>query len=344
MSSHNINSAMPTGRAMLRAPLVPSFVRPLDLAHPRLPWPIEDAAFGFQSYEDLLGVYVAMSYGVRLRGPDVDLLAPAPSDLRTRPLIVSKLPDGAALANVLRWGSMPGSDGLPVEPSFAWVCRVLSLIHWASCPRTLVDSDEVTYLPATALRFYSRCMIVPGGNLHALVALAWRSVRDSAEELANAIEHRPGRIPEPLEDGVPPYYPARLGSALAGLGPVPAYPLTQWSRLTTLDELASAFPVFIWGKRSISSKARQTVHRLSGLRATVFSKEAHRAHRFESIRNDHGLHNWYRLVGHNVDAYSLACSRLLTHTVTAVRIMCHIVHRLRVRYAYPSAGPIFPGR
>ena len=98
------------------------------------------------------------------------------------------------------------------------------------------------------------------------------------------------------------------------------------------------YPAFMWGcAESFGSKAAlAAIHRIAGLKARVFSPNSHRRYRFVKYDSLDKRLNWDRTLGHNVVAYTEVCSKLLSETVVALRVLGHIVHLLRVLYVYRS--------
>ena len=284
------------------------------------PWPHADHSFRFASFDDFCGAYLAPSHWVARQYAAVDLRVPAPLRLGDPVLPVSKLPDGEALYRLLDWGSVPGPDGVALAPSLAWLVRVLSIVHWASCPREMSSRSQGS-LPVTGARVFGRLLVCPGSNLEVLIALAWRAVRDASLVLGPAVEEASRGGPESYSR-----YPESLESALCGLGPVPAYPLLHWSDVHTSADLIARYPAYVWGATSLGAMAERATKRVSALRNRLTADNAPKGFRFETFSTFDRKLNWDRTLGHNVLVYGSVCARLLNETVRALRILSHIVH------------------
>lgn len=324
--------AAPMGPA-LHEPFVPYPGPPEGVADTPFGWPRQIHAFRFATFGDFVGAYLAPSHWVSREYVPPEVRTRPPDGLGETPLAVSALADGEALFRLLKWGSVPGPDGQSLAPSLAWVTRVLSVLYWVACPREGVGREEVP-LPMMGARVRASFLVCPGGNLHALMVLAWRAVRDAAAALVVALEQDPdpGEVYETR-------YPPLVRSALGGLGPIPGYPLRFWSGVREANELLLRYPSFQWGQKSPASMAQRAVMRLETLRDRLTSPSSHRRYRFESFRKfrtfDSRL-NWDQTIGHNLAVYGVVCSRVLAETVIAVRVLGHVVHLLRVLHGYGS--------
>ena len=262
----------------------------------------------------------------------VDTRAVAPPKLGEEVPKASELADGEALHRLLDWGAVPGPDGEPLAVSLAWVTRVLAVVQWVTCPREMSNMAQGS-LPVTGARLMTRLLVCPGSNLHALIVLGCRAARDAAAGLAEVLDDGEGLAAVPGGR-----YPDPLRAALAGLGPVPAFPLLGWSDASTYQELLAGFPVFYWGSRSLGTRAKFAARRLGGLPGRWVAEKTKGAERFENFDTLDSRMNWDRVLGHNLGAYDALCSRLLTETVALLRLVGHFVHLLRMVYVYPAAG------
>ena len=182
----------------------------------------------------------------------------------------------------------------------------------------------------------ARFLVCPGSNLDALIVLAWRVVQNASRVLAAALEEH---ADSPLSPGS--RYPGSLYRALSGLGPVPAYPLLDWSDAVTEHELVSGYGAFMWGARSVGARAAFAVKRVTRLKARLDASYEHRAFRFQKFDTFDKRINWDRTLDHNVAVYARVCSRLLVETVVALRILSHVVHLLRIAYVYRSEVMVY---
>ena len=247
---------------------------------------------------------------------------------------------GSALAWLLRrWhvhylgGEAPRQYFM--SASFAWVTRLLSIVNWSIQPR--VDqsweryrSDAPPALPnLDARRIVGRCVFAGGGNLHALICLAWYVVVDAARELLGAYE----RCPERLEGERGSLAVDRgLRAALAGLGPVPAYPLAAWYRAPFPQ--TAPFPELLWRQRRAAQHAQGLVRTLRSLYALCGGTTSNRARRPSLIRGRIATREWDDRLRRNVHVYSDACRRLLGSAVGATRLLGHIVYRTYLCYRH----------
>ena len=313
---------------VLSGPFVAYQAPDADFVGTPFPWPHADHSFRFSSFNDFFGAYLAPSHWVARQYPAVDLRTPAPLRLGDPLVQVSGLADGEALYRVLTWGSVPGPDGVALAPSLAWLVRVLSVVHWAACPRDMASLAQGT-LPVTGARLMARLVVCPGSNLDALVALAWRVMRDVSVVLGPALE-------DASRNGAGSYAlcsPA-VESALRGLGPVPGHPLMDWSDVLTSDALLQPYPAYFWGTMSLGAIAARAVKRVSALPVRLTAQNAPRAFRFNSFGTFDQKVNWDRTLGHNLGVYSAVCARLVTETLYALRVVSHIVHLLRLFHVH----------
>ena len=321
--------------AVLSAPFLPYDVDLAPVAGTDFPWPVHSYAFRFATFDDFCGVYLAPSHWVSKEYRSVDLRVPSPPGLEQRAFTVSGLEDGEALYRVLMWGSVPGPDGQRLAPSLAWLTRVMAVVHWVACPHVMASEGQGA-LPLTGARVGARVIVCPGSNFHVLLLLAWRAIRDSARVLSDALVGA-----KDVDPGLDSRYPQSIRDAVAGLGPVPVYPLAGWSDVASVSELGAADRYFIWGARSVGGRAALVASRIGSMFSRINSPNAHRMFRFEAFNTVDKRLNWDRTLGHNVVAYSVLCARFLGETVVALRILAHIVHQVRMVYLYRSESQVY---
>ena len=175
----------------LRLPLVPIEERHEVALPAKTPWPIHGAPFALLRKEETMGRYVGWYLAPYLEPynfvvPQAQLATVAPHGPG-----YDELGAGAAMQWLATWHQLTMSSDHVVRPSLAWVARVLSVLLWCTQPRVDSNAGDVQRgRRPSARRRVAACACVAsarspgGGNLHAMVCLAWFSVVDASRRLA----------------------------------------------------------------------------------------------------------------------------------------------------------------
>ena len=325
----------PVGERAVRVDVPRLDERPGVVTPNPLPWPVPGAPFALLDVREYLGTYVA-SYLRDEVGPWDMRVDPVAFDRQSRhgPARTSMLP-GAAVHWLGLWHSIRVEGGGHLTSTLAWVTRVLSIVLWSVQPRvdaTLASLGVVDgQAPSDVLRarFGSRFIVVPGGNLHALICLAWYAMADAAGPLLEAFAACPKRLPaEPGRLGVD----ARLRGALAGLGAVPGHPLGGWS--SAPGSLVEPYPEFAWGARRAAQVAHDHGASLRSLELLATGRSKDRGRVPSSLAGRVRAAQWDDLARRNLHVYSDFCRRLLRATVESLRVMNHVVYRACAFYSH----------
>ena len=322
----------------LRLPLVPVEERHRVVLPPQTPWPIDGPPFALVRKEETMGRYVAPYLAPYLEpynfvvphehlatvsphGPGYDELAP-----------------GAAMQWLASWHQLTMSSDHVVRPSLAWVARVLSVILWCTQPR--LDATRAMYGVVDGrppddellLRLCRVGAIVGGGNLHALVCLAWFCVVDVSRRLAAALRACSERV---APDDLGLCVDRQLRDALAGVGAVPGHPLQLWSARS--ETLSSPFPHFVWGRRRPVLIADSCIGTLDALGALSSGQSRDRMRVPSQVDGNVRRGYWDDILRRNMHVYSDFSRRALRSAVLALRLVLHVAYRTAVYYAYGPA-------
>ena len=319
----------------LRLPMVP-FDERLRVPLPaKTVWPIDGAPFALSSKEELFGRYLGPYLAPYLSPYQLVVLHEYLATIGPHGPSYDDLNPGAPMQWLVAWHTFGLGGDHAVRPTLAWVARVLSVVWWSAQPRIDLKPEHYDAVDGVLpdderlLRLCRGGAVVGGGNLHAMICLAWYAVVDLSRRLLPALRGCPERLPRD-ESGFG--FDARLRDALAGVGAVPAHPLSEWSQRR--EALSSPYPAALWGQRYPIQLAQAQVATFGALSALASGQSRDRRKVPSAVTGTVRRAQWDDLLRRNIYVYSDFSLRALGSAVLALRLVLHVAYRALVYFGY----------